>query len=206
MSREPPACRSDWEGRYRAGDAPWDLGRAPPCLEALVDALAGPRLRVFVPGAGRGHDARCWARAGHAVTALDIAPTAVAQGRVLTGDLVTWIVGDLFALPRAMHGAFDVVWEQTCLCALPPERRADYARAVASVLRPGGVFHGVLWEHGKEGGPPWSITMDVARDVLGGALEIERMERIPDWSEQRWNEFTVRARESGPRPGRGAAR
>ena len=194
MSREPMRCRSDWEGRYRADDAPWDLGRAPPSLEQLVASIEDRALRVFVPGAGRGHDALCWARAGHPVTALDLAPTAVEQGRALTGEPVAWVLGDLFALPPALRGAFDIVWEQTCLCALPPDRRFDYALAVASVLRPGGTFHGVLWEHGKEGGPPWSITEEIARDALGGAFEIERIERIPDWSKQRWNEFMIQAR------------
>jgi SAM-dependent methyltransferase len=196
MSKKPMRCKSDWDGRYQAGDTPWNLGKAPPHLEALVASLAEPALRVFVPGAGHGHDAVAWARAGHAVTALDIAPGAIAAAReVMAAEGVTFdaVLGDLFALPEDFAGAFDIVWEQTCLCALPPERRGDYARAVASVLRPGGRFHAVLWEHGKEGGPPWSLTEDVAREVLEPGFEIDAIERIPDWGTQRWNEFTVRA-------------
>jgi len=197
MSGPPTRGRTDWEGHYKAGDAPWDLGRAPPCLEELVASIGEPGLRVFVPGAGRGHDAVCWARAGHAVTALDIAPTAVAEGRAVAraaGVEIDWVLGDLFALPADLEGAFDVVWEQTCLCALAPEQRAAYARAVARVLPPQGLLHGVLWEHGKEGGPPWNLTGRDAREVLDGAFEVLALQRIPDWSPQRWNEFTVRAR------------
>ncbi len=192
--KKPPVCRSDWEGRYLTDDTPWNLGAAPPHLVALVERIADPSLSVFVPGAGHGHDAHAWARAGHAVTALDIAPSAVEAGRALTGDAVTWVEADLFALPSELEGAFDIVWEQTCLCALPSERRPEYAQAIASVLRPGGVLHAVLWEHGAEGGPPWNLTEAIAREVLEPRFEIAKVERIPDWGEQRWNEFTVEAR------------
>ncbi len=190
-------CGGGWEDRYQAGDAPWDLGAAPPHLQALVDGLDAAALQVFIPGAGRGHDAVPWARAGHEVTALDIAPTAIAEGQAILaaqGVDITWVVGDLFDLPEAFEGAFDVVWEQTCFCAIHPDQRPAYAEAVANVLRPGGVLHGVLWQHGKDGGPPWNLTPDIARDIFGGLFEIESLEPIPDWGEARWNEFGLRAR------------
>ncbi len=197
MSKEPMSCPSDWEGRYQADDTPWNLGRASPHLEALIVSIAETGLRVLVPGAGHGHDAVAWARAGHVVTALDIAPSAVDAGREVmeaAGVSFDWLLGDLLALPEDFLGAFDLVWEQTCLCALPPERRSDYARAVASVLRPGGMFRALLWEHGKDGGPPWSLTGDIARDVLGEHFEIEAVEPVPDWIDVRWNEFVVTGR------------
>ena len=42
-------------------------------------------------------------------------------------------------------GSFDVLFEHTCLCAIPPERRADYARAAATALRDGGLLLAVFF-------------------------------------------------------------
>jgi len=186
-----------WEGRYQADDAPWDLGAAPPHLDDLVASLALRPLDVLIPGGGRGHDAVPWARAGHRVTVLDVAPTAIAQGRVVLaahGVEVECVVGDLFDLPAGLVNAFDVVWEQTCFCAIDPAQRVAYVEAMAAALRPCGRLHGVLWEHGKEGGPPWSITPTVVQQALETCFDVERLERIPDWGKRRWNEFVVSAR------------
>ncbi len=158
----------DWEGRYRSGDTPWDLGGPPPVLlQVLERHPARTRvLRVLVPGAGTGHDAIAWARAGHRVVAIDIAPAAVARAREnvrRAGVSVEVLLADLFALPARLAGAFDVVWEQTCFCAIPPERRPEYVDAMASVLRPGGSFHGLFWNHGRPGGPPYDVTVGEVR-------------------------------------------
>lgn len=194
--REPAYCRGDWVQHYAHGELPWDLGRAPPCLEALV-ARAPAGLRVFVPGAGRGHDAICWAAGGHAVTACDIVPQAVDEARALgeaAGVDVDWRVADVLALPAGLHGAFDVVWEQTCLCALPPADWPRYVDAMASVLVPDGVYHGLFWNHGVAGGPPWDVTEEKALAVLGARFRAESSETVPPWSPERWNEFLLTMR------------
>lgn len=195
MSDTKPRCPRDWEQAYVDGRVPWDLGSAPPALEALVART--PPGRVFVPGAGRGHDARAWARGGSAVTALDVSPTAVAEARALdaaSGAVVTWIAGDLFDLPRDLAGAFDVVWEQTCFCALAPEQRDAYVDAVADVLAPGGRFHGILWNTGQPGGPPYAVTGEDIDRHLGRRFEILAVTPIEPWTDARWDEVLVSAR------------
>lgn len=156
----------DWEGRWRAGDTPWDLGRAPPVLLASLreEPFAQGPQRVLVPGSGGGWDAIALALAGHDVVALDLAPAAHEVGRARAaaqGATLEWATADLLALPAALRGAFDAIWEQTCFCALEPALRNAYADAVAGALRPGGWWVGLLWEHGKEGGPPYSVSEDV---------------------------------------------
>ena len=78
-----------WNRRYEENTARWDLGAAPPVLVQFIASLDGPRegaRTVLVPGAGYGHDAIAWARAGYEVTAVDFAPLAVEGARARAAE------------------------------------------------------------------------------------------------------------------------
>lgn len=198
MSESPTHKNADlqnpcgWEARYERGDIPWDLGLAPPCLEDLLLRLGPTPLRVLVPGAGYGHDALAWAQAGHLVTAIDIAPSAVARLRALAGDAGLTVEAreiDLFDLPAEMQDAFDIVWEQTCFCAIPPAQRAAYVRAMAGALRADGVLHGLFWNHGMAEGPPWNISEAEVRSVFTQAFSLDGLVAVETSAGGRKNEF-----------------
>jgi SAM-dependent methyltransferase len=196
-----PHGREGWEQRYREGRAAWDLGAAPPCLGRLLAGLPARRLRVLVPGAGFGHDAVAWARAGHQVTAVDFAPSAVAGARARareTGVAMAVLEEDLFALPATLEGAFDAVWEQTCYCAVAPKRRDEYAAAMARALVPGGTLYGLFWNHGREGGPPYDVTPAQVRDVFASRFHLLSLEPVPDSVPARGNEFLAVFRRRPP--------
>ncbi|MBB6052919.1 methyltransferase domain-containing protein [Armatimonas rosea] len=154
---------TDWEALYQAGETQWDKGAPAP---ALVEFLAQAPLqgRVLVPGCGRGHDVRAIAAAGaDDVIGLDLAPSAFAG--VETFPNTHFVVGDLFALPSEYHGAFDAVYEHTCYCAIPRERRDDYVQAVAGALKPGGLLLGIFYLNPRDDpdpslGPPFNATLD----------------------------------------------
>ena len=178
---------TDWDAHYRAGDLPWDKGAAaPPLLEWLADPAHRLTGEVLVPGCGLGHDVRAIAADREArVRGLDYSPAAVAQASALPrvgGE--TYVEADLFDLPPPLRGRFDRVFEHTCFCAIDPERRADYVRAVAGALRPGGqllaVFYLSPWGKGDpeppEGGPPFPVS----REELAGLFE-ERFECLEDY-------------------------
>lgn len=174
----------DWEQRYREGRTRWDLGGAPPALARAIAARpAPPRLRVLVPGAGFGHDALAWARAGHGVTAVDLAVSATdaLSARAQRAGLpLRVLTADLFHLPTDLSSAFDLVWEQTCYCAIPPERRLDYVRAMADALVPGGLLLALLWNHGQPGGPPYDVRWEEARSLFLGRFAERSVEPVPD--------------------------
>jgi SAM-dependent methyltransferase len=193
-----------WEERYVRGHTPWDLGGPPPALLQLLEMLIDESLDVLVPGAGGGRDAVAWAAAGHAVTALDHAPSALricSQRSRDAGVHVRVVMADVLHLPPDLENGFDAVWEQTCFCALHPESRRDYVSAMSRALRPGGVFYGLFWQHGTGGGPPYDVSEACVRAVFESAFEILSVERVSS-TRQRGDEFLARMRRKGWRPSR----
>jgi SAM-dependent methyltransferase len=158
-----------WEEIYQGGRAGWDLGGPTPALRRL---LAGGDLapgRLIVLGAGRGHDAREFARHGFQVTAVDFAADAVAGMRSLADPLapVEIVQSDIFTLPAELDRAFDTLLEYTCFCAINPARRPEYADLVARLIRPGGTFGALLFPLDQHvGGPPFAVSVDEAMSLF----------------------------------------
>jgi SAM-dependent methyltransferase len=151
-----------WDEVYQGGRAGWDLGGPTPALRRLLDSGRFAPGRLIVLGAGRGHDAREFARRGFAVTAVDFAANAVHDMRALADPLapVEILQTDLFALPRSFGGVFDYVLEYTCFCAIDPSRRAEYADLVARLLRPHGTYLALLFPLDQHvGGPPFAVSL-----------------------------------------------
>ncbi|MFM7319936.1 MAG: methyltransferase domain-containing protein [Armatimonadota bacterium] len=190
---------TDWEGAYVAGDTPWDKGQPSPALVAELrsNPLAG---RVLVPGCGSGNDLPAVLAAGaDEVVGLDFAPTAVVRARERFAGVSGIRIehGDLFALPEAWSGAFDAAVEHTCFCAIPRERRPDYAASVARALRPGGTLLAVFYLTPRDDpdptlGPPFSSDRDELRATFSpwfdsvsagppGAAFPERLGREEVW-------------------------
>jgi SAM-dependent methyltransferase len=157
---------TDWIDCYQRGETPWEKGKPTPVLDEVL--ARHPEVfhgRVLVPGCGFGHDARWLAAHGLTVTGADIAPPAIEGAQKMDQEKrVDFRLIDLFALPADMQGAFDFVWEHTCLCALPLAMRSAYAQAVKSVLKTDGKVVGVFYmnpdmDPGEEG-PPFGISVE----------------------------------------------
>lgn len=177
----------DWARRYADQSTPWDLRRITPPLASL---LASGRLaalghgeggRVAVPGCGRGHDLRAFAQAGYRVTGFDIVPAVVAEARALLAlnrvgaeeSLAEVHCRDVLGVGGEYPAAFDVVYDYTCFCALPPHLRSAYGREVAALLRPGGIWLGLAFpldpaRTGKDG-PPYLIRPEDLEASFGPA-------------------------------------
>jgi SAM-dependent methyltransferase len=151
-----------WEQAYQEGRDAWDLGGPTPVFQRLLRSGEFPPGRMIVPGAGRGYDAREFARHGFTVTAVDFAADAVQDMRD-RADLaapVEILQADIFELPDAMAGTFDYVLEYVCYCAIDPRRRPEYADAVARLLKPGGTFIDLAMPvDDHTGGPPFAVSV-----------------------------------------------
>lgn len=151
---------TNWEARYRANDTPWDKGAACP---SLLDYLSAQSIQghVLVPGCGFGHDVRVFANQGAEALGIDIAPAAIEGAHQLgVPKGARFQLLDLFQFPPRLLGTFDWVWEHTCFCAIDPELRPDYVRAVASALKPTGHFFAIFYlDPGNDDkGPPHGVT------------------------------------------------
>jgi len=151
---------TDWEGQYQAKDTPWDKGEASP---GLVDWLTthpdARRGTVLVPGCGLGHDVRAWAVAGFSATGLDIAPSAVERALAAgANERAEFRLGDFLA--DEPSAPFDWIFEHTCFCAIPPDRRDDYVRAVLRWLKPGGHYLAVNYFIPDTDGPPFGVDRE----------------------------------------------
>ena len=150
-----------WNTRYRQGDAPWNRETPSPALEESLLLLSTPG-RALVPGCGYGHDARLLAERGWEAVGLDFAPHALAEARNRgIPEGVEYEEADFLALPERLSGAFDLVWEHTCFCAIPPERRHDYVRSAHQALKPGGKLLGIFFlRTGPLDPPPPCFTIE----------------------------------------------
>lgn len=150
-----------WEADYRAQTDGWDLAGPTPVLKRLAESGRFAPGRMLVPCAGRGHDAREFARHGFEVTAIDFSAYAVQEMERLADPQapVHIIQQDMFQLPHEWDGSFDYVLQYTCFCAIDPKRREDYAELIGRLLKPGGTYIDLAFPlDGRPGGPPYAVS------------------------------------------------
>ncbi len=194
-----------WNVRYRSGRTPWDQGGVPPALDRYLSRPA-PQLparppRVLIPGCGSGHEIAAFVRAGYRVTAIDFSPAAVARARALLppelGGCV--IEGDFFTATFAA-ASFDLIYERTFLCALPPEMWPAVTKRLAGLLASDGTVAGFYFFGDKEDGPPFGLDPAEPAALFDPHFELCRDEPIPGAESlplfvgrERWQERRKRA-------------
>ncbi len=188
---DTPLTPQFWETRYQEGTTRWDLGQPAPALLHWLQTQSPQGETVLVLGCGRGHDARVLAQAGYQVTAVDYAPSAIAEAQALTagtGLAIQWLQRDIFALLPDYAGRFDYVVEHTCFCALAPSQRDSYVALVADLLRPGGTLVGIFFTHDRPGGPPYGTTPGELRQRFGPHFRLTTLIPAPASPPQRQGE------------------
>jgi SAM-dependent methyltransferase len=177
-----PATSAFWDERYRAGFTPWDARGVPAALTRFL-ADARPGRRVLVPGCGSAYEAGYLDALGFEVTAIDIAPEALARARTVLGDAVAdrvLVQADFFTLERDI----DWIYERALLCALPYRLWPDYAAAARRLLRPGGLLAGFFYIHKAvdvpRRGPPFPGHRTEIEGLFAPAFEREADEDVPE--------------------------
>lgn len=187
-----------WNAIYAQEENPrWDLGTFAPPLHHWLQSPGAPRAgRVLVPGCGFGHDARLFAQRGITAVGVDFAPLAVERARKLHANVpnLEFQQADIFSLLPQAAASFDTAYEYTCFVAIDPARRAEYARVLHGVLKPGGLLIGCFYNHGRPGGPPFDATREVVLQAFAPLFTIEKLEVSPHSIERRqghelWAEF-----------------
>lgn len=136
------AVRRMLEDYYRNGEPPWDSGVTPPELVALVEAPGAPMPgRALELGCGTGTNAVYLARHGWRVAAVDLVDRAVRQAREKAAEAgadVTVMCGDATRLDEMdVPGPYDLFFDLSCYCGIPPHRRDAYAAGLTKRAAPG---------------------------------------------------------------------
>jgi methyl halide transferase len=169
-----------WEEHYAQGHTPWDIGQVSPPIRQYMDSLADKDLLILIPGAGHAHEAAYLHRQGfRRVMVCDWAPSAFKPLLEQTPDFPQehLLVSDFFELELDA----DILLEQTFFCAIAPERRPEYARQAARLLKPDGMLAGLLFaEPFEKEGPPFGGTAEEYAGYFAPWFHLERMELCDD--------------------------
>ena len=182
-----------WNSRYAAGKTPWDLGGAPVGLRRFLARAKAPG-RVLIPGCGSGYEVRAFHDAGSKVTAIDFSAAARERAGRILGPLRSYVIaGDFFTHDFSAQN-FDLIYERTFLCSLPPARWPAYARRMAELLEKGKVLAGVFLYGEESEPPPYPLTEAHALELLGDDFDLVRNEPVPDSlplfaGMERWQEW-----------------
>ena len=197
---EHDSTRPDfWTERYATGKTPWQLDHVPTRLRKFIESLI-PRSNILVPGCGQ--DFRTIAAflgAGHQVTAIDFAPVAVEATKKTLPEIGNHIVlGDFFTY-QFRNAPFDLIYERTFLCSLPPGLWKSYVARVVQLLHPNGVLAGVFLYGQESEPPPYPMTEQMAADLFGDRFELETNEAVTDSlpifaGQERWQEWRLQLR------------
>ncbi|HPF89762.1 MAG TPA: methyltransferase domain-containing protein [Flavobacteriales bacterium] len=188
-----------WEERYTAGDTPWDIGAASKPITTYLDGLEDRGLRILIPGAGRAYEAEYAHRAGFSeVFAMDLTDEALKdlRQRCPSFPVEHVLVGDLFT----HEGSYDIIIEQTLLCALEPSQRERYVDTMQRLLKPGGVLVGVLFDQVPNAqGPPFAASVEDYQQLFAKQFPDARFERCHNSIAPRaGRELWVKAVRHGP--------
>ncbi|KAI8371427.1 S-adenosyl-L-methionine-dependent methyltransferase [Radiomyces spectabilis] len=157
----------DWEKRWKEGQTLWDAGKASPALKKLIEDEDTKHLIPsqgigLVPGCGSGYDVELLATPERHMTGLDYSPTAVEVCRKIHPQAADknydFMCADFynFEIPA---GGYDLAYDYTFLCAMPPRLRPDWAARYPQLIKKGGVLIALMFPlEEKEGGPPFSLS------------------------------------------------
>jgi SAM-dependent methyltransferase len=138
MSDRAIVTAMGFEGAYRSGLPPWDIGRPQPAIVRV----AGQGLitgEVIDVGCGTGENALFLASTGLTVVGVDAAPTAIARAKEkarLRGSGATFLVADALAL-ESLERTFDVAIDCGLFHTFSDADRVRYVRSLHHTLRAG---------------------------------------------------------------------
>jgi len=161
-----PERKQFFESVYDMADGdeaavPWADLKPKPQLSAWLAANPGGGARAIDIACGLGDNAEALAAAGYATTAFDLSQKAVDWAkRRFPESKVDYCAANLMEPPSGWTGSFDLVHECYTIQSVPPSMHADFSRAIAALVAPGGrllVYTRLRAENSAVEGPPWPL-------------------------------------------------
>ncbi len=132
--------------RYLTGQTPWDTGITPPEIVRLIEDENLPAGRAIDLGCGTGTNVIYLAKHGWQATGIDFVASAISEAqrkarREGVAAATQFISGDVSRLDEMeLDGPFDLAVDIGCGHGLLPQDQQRYARALGTIMRPGGVL------------------------------------------------------------------
>lgn len=167
-------------------------------MNVFIQSLS-PSCNILVPGSGQDYRTiDAFRKAGHRVTAIDFSPVAVESTNKALREVGDKIIQGDFFTHDFKAAPFDLIYERTFLCSLPPSLWENYAARVANLLRPSGVLIGFFFYGQQSQPPPYPLTQRKADEIFGERFELEKSEPVTDslpiFAEQeKWQEWRLRS-------------
>lgn len=144
-----------WNYRWKHNMTGWDIGYPSPPITNYIDQYKNKDSAILIAGCGNAHEAEYLVKNGfNNITLLDISEIAVEllQTKFKNYNQVKVICDNLFL----HNGEYDLIIEQTLFCTFVDEMRYEYAKKMASLLKPNGRLVGVLFNvEFANPGPPF---------------------------------------------------
>lgn len=165
-----------WTSRYNQNSIGWDVGQVTFPIAQFLDQIENKDLKILIPGAGNAYETAYAFELGFKnLHILDISKAP------LNNFLERY---SNFPRDQVHHenffehqGKYDLILEQTFLCALPVALRPDYVNKMYNLLQSKGQIAGVLFnkDFGTDG-PPFGGSEEEYRTYFSDLFAIKTME------------------------------
>lgn len=138
----------------------WDIGYVSTPVKEYIDQLKDKETHILIPGCGNAYEAEYLIEKGFKnVYVIDWSEIALNKFRERAPHFPE---GSLFNEDYFSHkGQYDIIIEQTFFCSLDPSMRADYAKKMHELLKPGGKLAGLLFDDKlNDDHPPFGGTKE----------------------------------------------
>lgn len=167
--------QSFWDKRYQNHQTGWDLGQVSPPLKDYFDAITNKSSRILIPGCGNAYEAQYLISNGFTnITVIDISPTLVHQlkSKFQNNSNIKVVLGDFFE----HQGVYDLIFEQTFFCAIPPFLRSKYVWKMHQLLASKGKLVGLLFNRDFTESPPFGGSKSEYERLFQKAFQIQKLE------------------------------
>ncbi|MGE3974100.1 MAG: methyltransferase domain-containing protein [Bdellovibrionales bacterium] len=192
---DPNAQAPTFWGDYYQKDElpPWDLDQYNPNLNGILAQLKLNKSKILVLGAGQGHDANFLAEQGHIVTAVDYSPAAQKSftQRYPQSLVANYTVRDVFQLPPEWLNSFDLVFDHTLFCAIPPRQRKSLIQVWKKVLKPRGHLLSIFFLLTRTSGPAYGVTEWEAQQLMQKDFDFIYWSRAKNSAQSRKNKELI---------------
>ena len=176
MKISKPVNKDFWSSRYRQQKIGWDIGHISTPIKSYIDQLSDNDLKILIPGAGNSYEAEyLYIKGFRNIYVCDIAkePLQNLKKRLPEFPDDHLLEKDFFSL----EGTFDLILEQTFFCAIPVEKRSEYARKCADLLNSNGRLAGLLFNFKlTTEGPPYGGSKEEYLTYFSEYFEIDILE------------------------------